>query len=93
MSIKNILAVLAASSLLSLLALSPVYAESIPAEEAQQLSNTPAPDVDAGASKGSDATIVTQEKAQLDNSTSPDVPERAEKGGESIPQLEKKDLE
>jgi len=37
-----------ATFLLTLLALSPVNAESIPAEEAQELTNSAAPDVDPG---------------------------------------------
>jgi hypothetical protein len=85
---KKALTALAASSLLTLLALSPVHAESIPAEEAQQLTNSAAPDVDPGASKGTDKSIVVQERMQLNNSAGPNVASRSEKGGETLPEME-----
>jgi hypothetical protein len=89
---KKALTALAASSLLTLVALSPVYAESIPAEEAQQIGNSAAPDVDPGASKGTDKPIVVQERMELNNSAGPNVPSRSEKGGESLPKMEQDDL-
>lgn len=89
---KKALSALAASSLLTLVALSPVYAESIPAEETQQINDPAAPDVDPGASKGTDKPIVVQERMQLNNSAGPNVPSRSEQGGQSIPKMEQKDL-
>jgi len=90
---KKALKAITASSLLSLIALSPVYAESIPAIEAQQFGNSAAPDVDAGASKGRDLPIVAQERMQIGNSAGPSVPSRAEKGGETLPKMEQEGLE
>ena len=89
---NKFIAVLAASSALALFAATSVSAESIVKEEQQQLGNSDAPDVDPGASKGTDKSIVTQERMQLGNSPGPNVPERSMKGGESIPDLEKKDI-
>ena len=93
MSTKKALIAITASSLLSLIALSPVYAESIPAMEAQQFGNAAAPDVDSGASKGPDLSIVAQERMQFGNSAGPNVTSRAEKEGESLPKMEQKGLE
>ena len=93
MSIAKAFGVLAAASLQALLVLSPVHADSIPTMEKHQLDNSAQPDVDPGASKGSDASISDQEKAQLDNSAGPNVPSRAKKGGESISNMEKQGLE
>ncbi len=73
MSTNKTLSVLAASSVLAFFAFSPVYAESIPQQEQNQLNNSAQPDVDPGASKGPDAPIVTQEREQLNNSSQPDV--------------------
>jgi hypothetical protein len=89
------LAVLAASSALAIVAITPVYAESIPQEEQQQLDNS-ARSVDPGASRGPDAPIVTQEREQLNNSAQPDVPmgAGAATGGDpSIVDQEQKDLQ
>ncbi len=94
MTTNKTLAVLAASAL-AIFAFSPVYAESIPAEEQQQLDNSAKPDVDPGASKGPDLPIVTQEREQLNNSSSPDVPMGAgadTNGDPSITNQEQKDL-
>ncbi len=94
MSITKAFGVLAAASLPALLVLSPVHAEeSIPNEEKHQLDNSALPDVDPGASKGHDKTIVEQEKAQLGNSAGPNVPERAEKAARADPQYGKEGLE
>ena len=89
---KKLIAVLAASSALALFAASAANAESIVKEEQEQLSNSTAPDVDPGASQGSDKSIVTQERMQLGNSPGPNVPSRALPGGESIPKMEQKDI-
>jgi hypothetical protein len=89
---KKALTTLAASGLLSLLALAPAYAESIPAEEIQQFSNSAEPDVDPGASKGADTPVFLQERMQIDNSTAVDVPSRAEKGSESLSEFEQNGL-
>jgi hypothetical protein len=93
MLMKKALKALAASSLLSLLALSPAYAKSMPTEEIQQLNNSAEPDVDPGASKGPDKPVFVQERMQINNSTGVDVTSRAQKGGESLPQFEQKGLE
>ena len=92
---NKIIAVLAASSALALFAATSVNAESIVKEEQQQLGNSAAPDVDPGASQGSDKSIVTQERMQLGNSPGPNVPEGKganKKGGDSIPTEEQKDI-
>ena len=97
MSTNKTLAVLAASSVLALISLSPVYAEFIPKQEQNQLNDSSQPDVDPGASKGPDAPIVTQEHEQLNNSTAPDVlPDASGPNAPSqelIPQQEKQDLQ
>ena len=104
MSTNKALTALAASSLLSLLTLSTAYAQSPAADEKQQLGNSAKPDVDPGASQGTDKSIVNQEKYQLNNSTKEDVPTGASSGsssgasgsstpGQSLPQMEKKDLQ
>jgi len=97
MSTNKTLAVLAASSALALFAFSPVYAESLPQQEQQELDNSAQPDVDPGASKGPDAPIVTQEREQLNNSAEPDVLPDASgpdsKSQESLPTEEQQDIE
>jgi hypothetical protein len=96
MSTNKTLSVLAASSLLALLALAPAFGQSIPKMEQEQLDNSDQPDVDPGASKGPDKPIVDQEKMQLGNQPAPNVPEgkgAATKGGPSIPEMEQKDIE
>ena len=90
------LAVLAASSALAIFAFTPVYAESIPQEEKDQLTNSGKPNVDPGASKGPDAPVVKQESEQLNNSAQPDVPmgSGADTNGDpSIVNQEQKDLQ
>jgi hypothetical protein len=86
------LSVVAASSLLALIILSPAYAESPAAKEQRDLGNPSSMDVDPGASKGQDKPIITQERMQINNSGGPNVPSSSEKGGESIPKIEQKDL-
>jgi len=93
MSKKTVLIAATAAVLLSFAATAPTFAQSIPAEEIEQLSNASAPDVDAGASKGMDNPIVVQERMQLGNSAGPNVSSRSEKGGPSIPELEKAQIE
>jgi hypothetical protein len=96
MSTNKTLAVLAASSVLALFSLSPVYADSVTQQEQDQLNDSSQPDVDPGASKGPDAPIVKEEGEQLNNSASPDVlPDASGPNApsqESIPQQEKQDL-
>ena len=95
MSTTKTLTALAASSVLALVAFSPAYAESIPKMEQDQVGNSTQPDVDPGASKGPDKSIVDQERMQLGNSPGPNVPEgagAATQGGESIPDMEQQDL-
>ena len=86
------LSVVAASSLLALIILSPAYAESPAAKEQRDLGNPASVDVDPGASKGPDKPIIVQERMQLNNSAGPNVPSRSEQGGQSIPKMEQKDL-
>lgn len=93
MSKNTFLMAATAAALISLAATAPAFAQSIPAEEIEQLSNASAPDVDPGASKGMDRPIEVQERMQLGNSTGPDVSSRSEKGGPSIPELEKAQIE
>ena len=90
---NKIIAVLAASSALALVAVTSASADPIVKEEQEQMGNSAAPDVDPGASKGPDKPIVTQEKDQLNNSTGTNVPEPSIKGGQSIPSEEKKGIE
>jgi hypothetical protein len=93
MSTNKTFAVLAASSVLALFALSPAYAGDIVKEEQEQLDNSAQPDVDPGASKGPDKPVVDQERMQLGNEPGPDVKEPSKKGGDSIPTEEQKDIE
>ena len=73
MSTKKAVAAIAASSLLAFLSLSPVYADShekkeqsIPEMEKEQMDDSAKPDVDPGASKGTDKPIPEQEKEQME---------------------------
>ena len=71
MSTKKAVAAIAASSLLAFLSLSPAYAEeekekSIPEMEKEQMDGSAKPDVDPGASKGTDKPIPEQEKEQME---------------------------
>lgn len=70
----------AASVVAIQLAISPAFAQSTPQLDREQLGDSAAPDVDPGASKGTDESIVKQEGDQLDNSTAPDVDASASKG-------------
>ncbi len=70
----------AASIVLAQLAISPVFAQSTPKLEKEQLGNSVAPDVDPGASKGRDKSIVKQERDQLGNSTAVNVDPGASQG-------------
>ena len=66
---------------------------SIPQEEIQQYSGSDKPDVDAGASKGPDASIVDQEKNQFGNEPAKDLDKnRHPRGGESLPQMEEQGI-
>jgi hypothetical protein len=97
MSTNKTLAVLAASGVLALISLSPVYAESIPQQEQNEINDSSKPDVDPGASKGPDAPITTEEREQLNNSASPDsLPDASGPNApsrESIPQQEQQDIQ
>ena len=88
MSTSKIIAVVAASAMVGLLSAS-AYAESIPQEEIQQYSGSDKPDVDPGASKGSDESIVKQEQNQYGNEPADLSEGRQEKGGKTLPQMEK----
>lgn len=79
MSINKKLSLLAFSGVLALSS-SPAFAESLGKLEKDQISNAAAPDVDPGASKGADLSIVKQEKDQLSNTTATDVDPGASKG-------------
>ncbi len=80
MSINKKLSLLAVSGALAQFCILPAYAESLPKLEKDQVSNAAAPDVDPGASRGTDPSIVKQEKDQLNNSTATDVDPGASKG-------------
>ena len=93
MSTSKIIAIIAASSMLGALSFAPAFAESIPQEEIDQYSGSAQPDVDAGASRGPDRSIVDQEQNQFGNNPAPDLgPELQEKGGESLPQMEEQGI-
>jgi hypothetical protein len=87
MSTKKTIAGLAASSLLVFLVAAPAYAEDMPEMEKEQIEGT-GPDVDPGASKGSDKSIVEQEKEQLEG-TGPNVKPGATGADKPIPEMEK----
>jgi hypothetical protein len=92
MSTSKIIAIIAASSMLGALSFAPAFAESIPQEEIDQYSGSSKPDVDPGASKGSDESIVKQEQNQYGNDPADLSEERQEGGGKSLPQLEKEGI-
>jgi hypothetical protein len=92
MSTTKIIAVLAATAMVGLFSAS-AFAESIPQEEIDQYSNSAKPDVDAGASKGPDASIVDQEQNQFGNEPAKDLEKnRQGSGGESLPQMEEQGI-
>ena len=92
MSTTKIIAVLAATAMVGLFSAS-AFAESIPQEEIQQYSGSDKPDVDAGASKGPDASIVDQEQNQYGNEPAKDLDKNVQgKGGESLPQMEEQGI-
>jgi hypothetical protein len=62
---KKALAALAASALLTTATAAPAFAEDIPDMQKENIEGS-GPDVDAGASKGKDASIPDQEKANID---------------------------
>ena len=86
MSTSKIIAVLAATAMVGMFTAS-AYAESIPQEEIDQYSGSSKPDVDAGASKGADESIVKQEQNQYGNDPADLSEGRSERGGESLPQM------
>jgi len=88
MSTTKIIAVLAATAMVGLFSAS-AFAESIPQEEIDQYSGSSKPDVDPGASKGSDESIVKQEQNQFGNDPADLSEGREEKGGKTLPQMEK----
>jgi len=88
MSTSQIIAVLAASAMAGFFATS-AMAESIPQQEIEQFSGSSRPDVDAGASRGSDESIVKQEQNQFGNEPARDYDaDRQAGGGEDLPALE-----
>jgi hypothetical protein len=92
MSTSKIIAVLAASAMVGLFAGS-AYAESIPQEEAEQFGNSAQPDVDAGASRGSDESIVKQEQNQFGNDPAMDLDKNVtEGGGKTLPEMEQEGI-
>ncbi|MDH4982222.1 hypothetical protein [Hyphomicrobium sp. D-2] len=92
MSTSKMIAVLAASALVGLFSVS-AQAESIPQMEAEQFSGSSNPDVDAGASRGADRSIVEQEQNQFGNDPAPDLgPERQSDGGEDLPEMEQQGI-
>ena len=72
MSTSKIIAVLAATAMVGLFSAS-AFAELIPQEEIDQYSDSSKPDVDAGASKGPDESIVKQEQNQFGNEPAKDL--------------------
>jgi hypothetical protein len=92
MSTSKIIAIIAASSMLGALSFAPAFAESIPQEEIDQYSGSSKPDVDAGASRGSDESIVKQEQNQFGNDPADLSEGRSERGGESLPQMEEQGI-
>jgi hypothetical protein len=92
MSTSKIIAIIAASSMLGALSFAPAFAESIPQEETDQYSGSSKPDVDPGASRGSDESIVKQEQNQYGNGPADLSEGRQEKGGESLPQMEEQGI-
>jgi hypothetical protein len=92
MSTTKIIAVLAATAMVGLFSAS-AFAESIPQEEIDQYSGSSKPDVDAGASKGPDESIVKQEQNQFGNEPAMDLDKnRQGRGGESLPQMEEQGI-
>ena len=91
MSTKKTLAALAASSLLVFLYAAPAYAEDMPEMEKKQIEGT-GPNVDPGASKGPDKSIVEQEKEQIE-SAGPNVKPGATGADKPLPEMEKKQIE
>ena len=87
MSTKKALVGLAASSLLVFLYAVPVYAEDMPEMEKKQIEGT-GPDVDPGASRGADKSIVEQEKETIEG-TGPNVKPGATGADKPIPEMEK----
>jgi hypothetical protein len=87
MSTSKIIAVLAATAMVGFFS-APVFAESIPQEEIDQYGNSAKPDVDPGASRGNDESIVKQEQNQYGNDPADLSEGRQESGGKSLPQLE-----
>lgn len=78
---RKAIAALGASTLLAVAYAAPVLAEDLPDMEKQNIEGA-GPDVDPGASKGKDPSIVDQEKANLDGS-GPDVDASAATGASS----------
>jgi len=89
---NKIIAVLAASSAVAVFSATATNADPIVKQEQNQLGDSAAPDVDPGASRGTDKSIVKQEQNQLGDTAAPNVPEPSMKGGQSIPSEEKKQL-
>ena len=88
MSTSKIIAVIAASAMVGLFSASAI-AESIPQEEINQYSGSAKPDVDAGASRGSDESIVKQEQNQFGNAPAKDLDANVQAGGgEDLPAME-----
>jgi hypothetical protein len=91
MSTTKIIAVLAATAMVGMFTAS-AFAESIPQEEINQYSGSSKPDVDPGASRGKDESIVKQELNQYGNGPADLSEERQERGGASLPTLEQEGI-
>ena len=91
MSTTKIIAVIAATAMVGLFSAA-AYAESIPQEEIDQYSGSAKPDVDPGASKGHDESIVKQEQNQYGNDPADLSEGRQEKGGKSLPTMEEQGI-
>ncbi len=80
MSIISRQSLFAASVVVAQLIVSPAFAQSTPKLEKEQLGNSAAPDVDPGASKGTDKSSVKQERDQIGKSTAVAVDPNASQG-------------
>ncbi|HET6389801.1 hypothetical protein [Hyphomicrobium sp.] len=79
MSLNKIFSLAVVSTVMALSVL-PARAESVPNLERDQIDNSQATNVDAGASRGADESVVEMERDQFSNSAKPDVDAGASKG-------------
>jgi hypothetical protein len=83
---------IAASALVGLFSVA-AQADTIPQMEQEQFGNSAQPDVDPGASRGPDESIVKQEQNQFGNDPATNFDNAPPaSGGESLPQMEEQGL-